>query len=105
LLSTLESPVQEEERHEGSSFACVARDHPRRCGGVLPGTGGERAVDRPGFTRGFGALDDALSEVYYPSGDRANVRSLEFAVTDRSMFVDCESRGPPTPSGSSISGR
>src|ERR1043165_10195307 len=30
----------------------------------------------------------ALSEVYYPSGDRANVRSLEFAVTDGTSFVD-----------------
>src|SRR3954464_8368848 len=35
--------------------------------------------------------DGALSEVYYPSGDRANVRSLEFAVTDGSTFVDRES--------------
>src|SRR4051794_31015355 len=36
--------------------------------------------------------DGALSEVYYPSGDRANVRSLEFAVTDGSTFVDRESQ-------------
>src|SRR4051812_5415966 len=35
--------------------------------------------------------DGALSEVYYPSGDRANVRSLEFAVTDGTSFVDRES--------------
>jgi glucan 1,4-alpha-glucosidase len=32
-----------------------------------------------------------LSEVYYPSGDTANVRSLEFAVTDGATFVDRES--------------
>src|SRR4051812_19632549 len=36
--------------------------------------------------------DGALSEVYFPSGDRANVRSLEFAVTDGSTFVDRESQ-------------
>src|SRR4029079_15481313 len=36
--------------------------------------------------------DGALSEGYYPSGDRANVRSLEFAVTDGSGFVDRESQ-------------
>src|SRR3954470_2276141 len=36
--------------------------------------------------------DGALSEVYYPSGDRANVRSLEFAVSDGSTFVDRESQ-------------
>src|SRR3954447_17287692 len=35
--------------------------------------------------------DGALSEVYYPSGDRANVRSLEFAVTDGTSFADRES--------------
>src|SRR3954471_17297340 len=35
--------------------------------------------------------DGALSEVYYPSGDRADVRSLEFAVTDGTSFVDRES--------------
>lgn len=35
--------------------------------------------------------DGALSEVYYPSGDTANVRSLEFAVTDGTSFVDRES--------------
>src|SRR4051812_18997999 len=36
--------------------------------------------------------DGGLSEVYYPSGDRANVRSLEFAVTDGTSFVDRESQ-------------
>jgi glucoamylase len=35
--------------------------------------------------------DGGLSEVYYPRGDRANVRSLELAVTDGSTFVDRES--------------
>src|SRR3954453_3379041 len=35
--------------------------------------------------------DGALSEVYFPSGDRANVRSLEFAVTDGTSFVDRDS--------------
>src|SRR3954470_20361228 len=39
----------------------------------------------------FTLSDGALSEVYYPSGDRANVRSLEFAVTDGTSFVDRES--------------
>src|SRR4051794_27855772 len=33
----------------------------------------------------------ALSEVYYPRGDTAQVRSLEFAVTDGSTFADRES--------------
>ena len=33
----------------------------------------------------------ALSEVYFPRGDTAQVRSLEFAVTDGSTFVDRES--------------
>jgi GH15 family glucan-1,4-alpha-glucosidase len=33
----------------------------------------------------------ALSEVYFPRGDSANVRSLEFAVTDGTTFVDRES--------------
>ena len=36
--------------------------------------------------------DGALSEVYYPSGDRANVRSLELAVTDGTTFADRESQ-------------
>ena len=31
------------------------------------------------------------SEVYFPSGDTANVRSLEFAVTDGATFTDRES--------------
>src|SRR5215208_2741072 len=35
--------------------------------------------------------DGALSEVYFPSGDTADVRSLELAVTDVSTFVDRES--------------
>jgi glucoamylase len=35
----------------------------------------------------------ALSEVYFPSGDIANVRSLEFAVTDGTSFVERESDG------------
>src|SRR3954465_2878094 len=34
----------------------------------------------------------ATSEVYYPSGDIANVRSLDFAVTAGSTFVDRESQ-------------
>ena len=33
----------------------------------------------------------ALSEVYYPRGDTAQVRSLEFAVTDGKTFTDRES--------------
>ena len=33
----------------------------------------------------------ALSEVYYPRGDTADVRSLDFAVTDGTTFVDRES--------------
>src|SRR3954454_13202585 len=36
--------------------------------------------------------DGALSEGYYPSGDRANVRSLELAVTDGRPFADRESQ-------------
>src|SRR3954462_8281280 len=34
----------------------------------------------------------ATSEVYYPSGDVANVRSLDFAVIDGSTFVNRESQ-------------
>ena len=35
--------------------------------------------------------DGGLSEVYFPRGDTADVRSLEFAVTDGTSFVERES--------------
>ena len=69
---------------------------------VAPGAPGASANWTTGNKQGLGTSvgtdskvwytlsDGALSEVYYPSGDRANVRSLEFAVTDGTSFVDRE---------------
>ncbi|HEX2312609.1 MAG TPA: glucan 1,4-alpha-glucosidase [Thermomonospora sp.] len=39
----------------------------------------------------FTLVDGALSEVYYPSGDQPNVRTLDFAVTDGRSFTQRES--------------
>src|SRR5215210_7064387 len=70
--------------------------------GVAPGAPGASANWTTGNKQGLGTSttrdskvwytlsDGALSEVYFPRGDRANVRSLEFAVTDGSSFVDRE---------------
>ena len=72
-------------------------------GSEAPGAPGASANWTTGNKQGLGTsvgrdskvrhtlADGALSEVYYPSGDTANVRSLEFAVTDGTSFVDRES--------------
>jgi glucan 1,4-alpha-glucosidase len=72
-------------------------------GSQAPGAPGASANWTTGNKQGLGTsvgreskvwytlADGALSEVYYPSGDTANVRSLEFAVTDGTSFVDRES--------------
>src|SRR3954471_14769509 len=57
--------------------------------GNKQGLGTSVGTDSKGW---YTLSDGALSEVYFPSGDRANVRSLEFAVTDGSTFVDRESQ-------------
>ena len=71
--------------------------------GVAPGAPGASANWTTGNKQGLGTATTrdskvwytlsggALSEVYFPRGDRANVRSLEFAVTDGSSFADRES--------------
>ena len=73
--------------------------------GVAPGAPGASANWTTGNKQGLGTSvgtdskvwytlsDGALSEVYYPSGDRANVRSLEFAVTDGSDVRRPRERG------------
>src|SRR6476661_8407222 len=70
---------------------------------VAPGAPGASANWTTGNKQGLGTAigtdskvwytlaGGALSEVYYPSGDTANVRSLDFGVTDGSTFVDRES--------------
>lgn len=72
-------------------------------GGVAPGAPGAPANWTTGNKQGLGTSvgarskvwytlsGGALSEVYFPRGDSANVRSLEFAVTDGASFVDRES--------------
>src|SRR5215207_1136712 len=72
-------------------------------GGVAPGAPGASANWTTGNKQGLGTSvgtrskvwytlsGGALSEVYFPRGDTAQVRSLEFAVTDGSTFVDRES--------------
>src|SRR5215217_7792872 len=72
-------------------------------GGVAPGAPGAPANWTTGNKQGLGTSvstrskvwytlsDGALSEVYFPRGDSADVRSLEFAVTDGTSFVDRES--------------
>src|SRR5215207_912830 len=72
-------------------------------GGVAPGAPGASAKWTTGNKQGLGTSvserskvwytlsGGALSEVYFPRGDSANVRSLEFAVTDGASFVDRES--------------
>jgi glucan 1,4-alpha-glucosidase len=72
-------------------------------GSEAPGAPGASANWTTGNKQGLGTsvgrdskvwytlANGALSEVYYPSGDTANVRSLEFAVTDGASFVDRES--------------
>jgi len=70
---------------------------------IAPGAPGASANWTTGNKQGLGTAVErkskvwytlsggALSEVYYPSGDTANVRSMEFAVTDGRTFVDRES--------------
>ncbi len=72
-------------------------------GGEAPGAPGASANWTTGNKQGLGTSvgtgskvwytlsGGALSEVYFPRGDIAQVRSLEFAVTDGSTFVDRES--------------
>jgi glucan 1,4-alpha-glucosidase len=72
-------------------------------GSEAPGAPGASANWTTGNKQGLGTslgrgskvwytlADGALSEVYYPTGNTANVRSLEFAVTDGTSFVDRES--------------
>src|SRR3954453_18984418 len=72
-------------------------------GGEAPGVPSASANWTTGNKQGLGTSvgtaskvwytlsDGALSEVYYPSGDRTNVGSLEFAVTNGMSFVDRES--------------
>ena len=86
----------------GLATCCLAS--PASAQSVAPGAPGASANWTTGNKQGLGTSvgtdskvwytlsDGALSEVYYPSGDRANVRSLEFAVTDGSTFVDRESQ-------------
>jgi glucan 1,4-alpha-glucosidase len=72
-------------------------------GGEAPGAPGASANWMTGNKQGLGTSvgtsskvwytlsGGALSEVYFPRGDTAQVRSLEFAVTDGRTFVDRES--------------
>jgi glucan 1,4-alpha-glucosidase len=72
-------------------------------GAEAPGAPGASANWTTGNKQGLGTsvgrdskvwytlADGALSEVYYPTGNTANVRSMEFAVTDGTSFVDRES--------------
>lgn len=81
-------------------FVCPPALHAQ---GEAPGTPGAPLNWMTGNKQGLGTStslaskvwytlsNGALSEVYYPSGDTANVRSLEFAVSDGATFVDRES--------------
>ncbi|MFL5731926.1 MAG: glucan 1,4-alpha-glucosidase, partial [Chloroflexia bacterium] len=72
-------------------------------GAAPPGWPGDSAFWTTGNKQGLGTsttpdskvwytlANGVLSEVYYPRGDTADVRSLEFAVTDGTSFVDRES--------------
>ena len=85
--------------------------------GVAPGHPGASANWTTGDKQGLGTSttreskvwytlsDGAMSEVYFPRGDLANVRSLEFAVTDGTSFVDRESGTRRTRSGWRTSAR
>ena len=71
--------------------------------GEAPGAPGASANWTTGNKQGLGTSvstrskawytlsDGGLSEVYFPRGDTAQLRSLEFAVTDGATFVDRES--------------
>ena len=71
--------------------------------GEAPGAPGASANWTTGNKQGLGTSvstrskawytlsNGALSEVYFPRGDTAQLRSLEFAVTDGATFVDRES--------------
>jgi glucan 1,4-alpha-glucosidase len=70
--------------------------------GQAPGAPGASANWTTGNKQGLGTAtsrestvwytlsDGGLSEVYFPRGDTADVRSLEFAVTDGTSFADRE---------------
>ncbi len=76
---------------------------PAAAAGTAPGAPGASANWTTGNKQGLGTAtsldskvwytlsDGALSEVYFPRGDTADVRSLEFAVTDGASFVERES--------------
>jgi glucan 1,4-alpha-glucosidase len=86
-----------------ATLALVAPAVASAQGGEAPGTPGASANWTTGNKQGLGTSvgtrskvwytlsGGALSEVYYPRGDTAQVRSLEFAVTDGRTFVDRES--------------
>lgn len=71
--------------------------------GVAPGAPGASATWTTGSKQGLGTAispnskvwytlaNGVLTEVYYPRGDTADVRSLEFAVTDGASFIERES--------------
>ncbi len=84
-------------------LAAVAMAPPASAAGTAPGEPGASANWMTGNKQGLGTAtgqsskvwytlsDGALSEVYFPRGDTADVRSLEFAVTDGATFADRES--------------
>src|SRR5215204_5173339 len=87
----------------GTVLALAAPAAAEAQGGEAPGAPGASANWTTGNKQGLGTSvserskvwytlsGGALSEVYFPRGDSANVRSLEFAVTDGASFVDRES--------------
>ncbi len=86
-----------------AALALVSPVVARAQGGEAPGAPGASANWTSGNKQGLGTSvgtrskawytlsGGALSEVYYPRGDTAQTRSLEFAVTDGRTFVDRES--------------
>src|SRR4051794_2249535 len=86
----------------GVAACCLAP--PASAQSTAPGAPGASANWTTGNKQGLGTsvgtdskvwytlAGGATSEVYYPSGDIANVRSLDFAVTDGSTFIDRESQ-------------
>src|SRR5215207_7078099 len=86
-----------------AALALVAPAVASAQGGEAPGAPGASANWTTGNKQGLGTSvgtrskvwytlsGGALSEVYFPRGDTAQLRSLEFAVTDGTTFVDRES--------------
>ena len=76
--------------------------HPREAGRA-PGAPGDQSTWTTGAKQGIGTsattrskvwfslVDGAMSEVYYPRVDVANVRDLQLVVTDGETFTDLES--------------